>query len=127
MINSSINTRLDDMLTEQPTSTLEQDAPEQSQLMEQINTPAESVFTGEEEQVAGLFKKGAIEQILQPMQKSLKRRRAIDNVPEEVAPKVDTTNLPKSEVITNPEAVQTPVVQPTAPQTKPLTKKQKQN
>lgn len=126
MINSSINTRLDDMLTEQPTSTLEQDAPEQSQLMEQINTPAESVFTGEEEQVAGLFKKGAIEQILQPMQKSLKRRRAIDNVPEEVAPKVDTTNLPKSEVITNPEAVQTPVVQPTAPQTKPLTKKQKQ-
>lgn len=126
MINQSINTRLDDMLTETPANTLEQDAPEQSQLMEQINTPAESIFTGEQEQVAGLFKKGAMEKILQPMQKSLTRRRAIDNVPEEVAPKIDTTNLPKSEAVKETDAVQTPIVQPTAPQTKPLTKKQKQ-
>jgi hypothetical protein len=125
MINQSINTRLDDMLTDEPTNALAQDVPEQSQLMEQINTPAESVFTGEKEQVAGI-RKETLERIIQPVQKSLKRRRAIDNVPEEPAPKVDTSTLPQSEIVKESDAVQAPIVQPTAPQTKPLTKKQKQ-
>lgn len=124
MINQSINTKLDDMLTEPSANTLMQDAPEQTQLMEQINAPAEPTFTGEKEQVAGLLNRKTLEKIIQPVQKSIKRRAPVDNIPTQELPTVDTTLLPKSEVVKEPDSLQAPTVQPTAPQTKPLTKKQ---
>lgn len=124
MTIQSVNARLDDMLGEQPSVAPEQTPPSTDELMQQINATQE-VFTGEEEQVAALFDAKKIQRLKQPLIKSLERRRKQPQAADDVI-EVDTSVLPQSEVVKETDALQTPVVQPTTPQTKPLTKKQKQ-
>lgn len=124
MTIQSVNARLDDMLGEQPSVAPEQTPPSTDELMQEINATQE-VFTGEEEKVAGLFDAKKIQRLKQPLMKSLERRRKQPQAADDVI-EVDTSVLPQSEVVKETDALQTPVVQPTTPQTKPLTKKQKQ-
>lgn len=127
MINQSINEKLDDMLSSDMSSQPPIDAAQSNEFLQEVETN-ESIFADKEEQlqVAGRFSKKTLETILQPLQKSLTRKQTQNNIPEVPKEKIDTTTIPKSEAVNETDAVQVAPVQPTVPQVKPLTKKQKQ-
>lgn len=119
MTIQSINTRLDDMIGEQHSAALEPSIPSTDELLQEVNAPAESVFTGEQEQVAALFGGKTLQRLKQPIIKSIERRTKTPEV------NVNTNDLPTSELVPETNAVQESVTPNTKPQTKPLTKKQK--
>lgn len=125
MINTSVNSRLDDMLGEQTSVAPQDTTPTSNELTQNINETQE-VFTGEEMDVAGL-KTGAIKFIgkkiqenIQPLKKSVTREKAVAETVD-----VDTTVLPKSEAVSETNVIQTPAVLPTKPATALSEKQQK--
>lgn len=126
MINKTVNSRLDEMLGEQE-SVAPEDTTLTSKELTQKSNLTEEVFTGEEVEVAGL-KTGAMKFIgkklqenIQPVKKSVTRKPVDPNVAD-----IDTTLLPKSEVVSDTDAIQTPAIQPTKPAETALTKEKEE-